>query len=391
MQHQRCVCVRGYASPSPSLLTPALVALVVAATMIGCVSAHAGEAVQHWFDDFADGNATDGSPTMWTPNPNTVEGPIWAGDYDASSGSYHLQGQNQQGFFGFFDNDEEVLLASVESDVFSNGMSIRTRGRVNENSEAEPRQLGGMALLANMTTFVASGYLAVVGNEVLDDPNSPHDGQVRGLVSVGSVDVGDANDNTTAGMEDLEPFTDDVIFQTDYFEDEQGDIILSFSYWQQGEAQPTTPVLEVNLSEPPGSDAPLYTMGVGGIGLLEAEEDPMGNGSVDYRWAKASAIHLLDGDMDLDGDVDFDDIDDFVLGLNNSAAYEAAIGLPPVMHGDTDHDGDQDFDDIDQFVDILLPGIADGIHGVPEPSTVGLAAVALGLLGAVATRRGVSG
>ncbi len=390
MKLRRSLRVQMHASRLCYSSIPVWVMLAVTATLLCCVTAHAGIAVEHWFDDFNDGNATDGNPAMWTPNPNTVEGPIWFGDYDASSGDYHLEGQNQQGFFGFFDNDEEILLASVESTVFSDGMSIRTRGRVNENSEETPRQLGGMALMANMTTFVASGYLAIIGNEVLDDPNSPNDGQVRGLFLVGSVDVGNGNDNTSAGMEDLEPFTDDVIFQMDYFEDDQGDIILSLSYWQEGEAQPQTPQAEVNLSQPPASGALLYTSGVGGVGLLEGEEDPMGNGSADFRWAKASAIRLLDGDMDLDGDVDFDDIDDFVLGLNSPAGYQAAIGLPPVMHGDTDHDGDQDFDDIDPFVGILLPGIAEGSRGVPEPSTWALAAVACCLLGVMATRRNAS-
>lgn len=81
----------------------------------------------------------------------------------------------------------------------------------------------------------------------------------------------------------------------------------------------------------------------------------------------------LTGDMDCDGDVDFDDIDDFVLGLNNPQQYEAMFGVPPALKGDTDGDGDQDFDDINGFVDILQPG---GLQSVPEPATGGSALVA---------------
>ncbi len=93
----------------------------------------------------------------------------------------------------------------------------------------------------------------------------------------------------------------------------------------------------------------------------------------------------LTGDMDCDGDVDFDDIDDFVLGLNNPAGYEAIFGVPPSLKGDTDGDGDQDFDDINGFVGILQPG---GLHSVPEPATGSIAFVAgLAALGLLMRRR----
>jgi hypothetical protein len=78
---------------------------------------------------------------------------------------------------------------------------------------------------------------------------------------------------------------------------------------------------------------------------------------------------VMTGDMDCDGDVDFDDIDDFVLGLNDPAAYEALFGLAPTVKGDTDGDDDLDFDDITGFVDIL----GGGANSVPEPSSCALA------------------
>ena len=83
------------------------------------------------------------------------------------------------------------------------------------------------------------------------------------------------------------------------------------------------------------------------------------------------------GDMDCDGDVDFDDIDDFVLGLNDPVLYESIFDVPPSLKGDTDTDGDQDFDDIPGFVSILSAG---GAESVPEPSALVLSGLAGSLL-----------
>ena len=89
------------------------------------------------------------------------------------------------------------------------------------------------------------------------------------------------------------------------------------------------------------------------------------------------------GDMDLDGDVDFDDIDDFVQGLGDAAAYEAIYNVPPDRNGDTDGDFDLDFDDIPGFVDLLAAKLTQGsLTPIPEPSTLALAVtLLLGLAG----------
>lgn len=81
---------------------------------------------------------------------------------------------------------------------------------------------------------------------------------------------------------------------------------------------------------------------------------------------------LVLGDMDCDGDVDFDDIDDFVLALNDRAGYETMFGVPPKLKGDIDVDGDQDFDDIAPFVDLLNEPAIRGLHDAPEPSGVAI-------------------
>ena len=87
--------------------------------------------------------------------------------------------------------------------------------------------------------------------------------------------------------------------------------------------------------------------------------------------------------MDIDLDVDFGDIDDFVLGLSNGAAYLNVYGVPPALHGDIDGSGFFDFGDIDDFIDLLSGGPLIGdLQSVPEPSALILAAI--GLLGFVA-------
>jgi len=91
------------------------------------------------------------------------------------------------------------------------------------------------------------------------------------------------------------------------------------------------------------------------------------------------------GDLDLDGDVDFDDIDDFVLGLNDEAAYAELHCLPAEVLGDMDMNGDIDFDDIDEFVAALTGGsVSSDIQRVPEPATWSLGL--LGLMSCVAYR-----
>jgi hypothetical protein len=92
-------------------------------------------------------------------------------------------------------------------------------------------------------------------------------------------------------------------------------------------------------------------------------------GTDDTPGATNPGTAVIIGDMDADEDVDFDDIDDFVLGLNNPEAYESQYGVPPALRGSTDMDADLDFDDIPGFVTILSGGSS---SAVPEPSTMGL-------------------
>jgi len=91
---------------------------------------------------------------------------------------------------------------------------------------------------------------------------------------------------------------------------------------------------------------------------------------------------VITGDMDRDADVDFDDINPFVLGLNDPEQYLTDFGIPSSSTGDTDFDGDQDFDDIGGFVAILTGGSVASV--VPEPASCLL--IIMGLVGLLTTR-----
>ncbi len=79
-----------------------------------------GNAVE-WFDDFSDGNA-DAPPVQWTP--------IFAGDYDASTGDYILTGTDNE-------FDDESLGAIVGDTPFLD-TSIRTQAVVGISTLPDP-------------------------------------------------------------------------------------------------------------------------------------------------------------------------------------------------------------------------------------------------------------
>jgi len=316
-----------------------LVTWAAVVMMLAASSAFAGvPAVNFWFDDFNDGNATDGSPLVWTPHPATP------GSYDASTGDYEMATTTPG------DQDESLIsIVRPESNpsvsTFSD-MSIRTRGVLSASA-------GNLLVGARLDFNTVSGFVTYVD----------HGGQMALLgvqgVPTEEIAIYDPPDDGPVIVDALT----DVVLQLDAIGS-----AVSATFWRPGEPQPDPILVGVPLT--------VFASGDGGLVYNEDAVDPpdTGHSSGIYRWAKALDQKLIDGDMDLDGDVDFDDIDDFVQGLNNAAGYEAEKGVPPVMMGDTDNDGDQDFDDIGVFVTILSGSSSAGI-GVPEPSTFVLAGV----------------
>jgi len=95
----------------------------------------------------------------------------------------------------------------------------------------------------------------------------------------------------------------------------------------------------------------------------------------------------LAGDMDRNGQVDFDDINPFVLGLNDPVLFESNFGVPASFNGDIDGNGQLDFDDIAGFVTILTGGADGAASVVPEPSSLVLLLMASAGLVCVTRRR----
>jgi len=303
-------------------------------------------AITSWFDDFNDGNATDGSPQTWSPHP------ALPGNYDASSGDYQFIPTDP-----FL--DDQSMAASVESTVFTTA-SVRTRGFTTG---------GGNVLVAAGFDFpTVSGYLANIDNGGLLQLLTVVGGEV-----VEKVAEFDPNDQNPAFID----AGSDVVLQLDVVGQD-----LALTVWRPGELQP---------AEPQISGTSTFDFSSGTAGLVYNQDDPGSFGT--FRFAKASAVKLIDGDMDSNGRVDFDDIAGFVLGLNNPADYEAAFGLAPVIQGDMDNNGKVDFDDIGLFVRRLTSGAASAAAtaAVPEPSSLLLAGVALALASFLGRRRRAAG
>ena len=83
--------------------------------------------------------------------------------------------------------------------------------------------------------------------------------------------------------------------------------------------------------------------------------------------------------MDGDRDLDFDDIEPFVLALQDPLQYQSTFGVTEqgmLDRGDTDVDGDMDFDDIGPFVSLLQSSGS----SIPEPTTLTLWVIGVGTI-----------
>lgn len=344
-------------STSPRVCTNArFVGFTLLVLSLVAIGSKPAQGIDNWFDDFSDGNATNGTPLTW------FEHPALPGDFDASSGDYVFAGVED-----FFDN--ETLISTVEPDL--NGgvgsfadVSIRTRMLTSPGLGT-----GTMGLLTRFDASTVSGQVWLMSDrahfQMLNVrggvPDEPDVASIRPIL----LDMNDPDSEEMTADTDL-------VFQADVFGD-----TISMTAWRPGTPQPEPQWTFTDST---------FTSGTTGLIFNENSDPDVLNPTGVFRFAKAAAVRLLDGDMETDGDVDFDDIAAFVLALNEPATYEADYGLPPVMMGDTDNNGRNDFDDIGVFVDILTTAPIGGIAAtIPEPSAIAL--MLIGMAGLIGWRR----
>jgi hypothetical protein len=316
-----------------------------------------------WFDNFDDMNATDGSPVTWSFNSPTALGEVFPGTYDVSSGDLFLKGDNLQSAIGLFDDDDEVLVGSVESQTFTDtaaigdGVSVRLRALITPYA--------GIGLLGMNTSLTLQTYYGVHHVNGESDPNDPNlpisDGEIELSIFDGA-EIELADLNLLPPIEDPE----EVVAQLDVI-----DGVVEFTYWKVGDPQST--------AQTSGTFADT-TFSSGVAGFVFNEDEFMGDietgGTATVRWIKASSGKILDGDLNNDGSVNFGDLTPFVTALTDPAGYETMFGQLPVINGDVNHDGAVNFGDLSPFVDLLTAEAA----AAPEPGGLVLAGMAAMLL-----------
>jgi hypothetical protein len=89
------------------------------------------------------------------------------------------------------------------------------------------------------------------------------------------------------------------------------------------------------------------------VGCKHVHANITGNGGDIYTYALPIVVA---DDLNCDGLINFDDINPFLLALNNPAGYAAAYPFCNILNGDLNGDGVVNPDDIDLFVEVLSDG-----------------------------------
>ena len=211
--------------------------VVLGCIMCGICASASAQTI--FFDDFNDGNSTDGMPVTWV-----LPFAGFSGSFDASSGDYVLT------------PSDRAIVASVP-DLILGDVSIRAQARMLE----QPATRGGVELIARGNIAAVSGYLAGLNN--------------LGVLYIRDTAVTDP----LARVEtDLRLLEEDIVMQFDAFGSS-----LSLWAWPADEPMPATPLLTATSSS--------YPQGVIGIDYFSNEEvAPLG--SAVFRYVHVADTHI---------------------------------------------------------------------------------------------------
>ena len=121
-------------------------------------------------------------------------------------------------------------------------------------------------------------------------------------------------------------------------------------------------------------------IGIGRFGFLTRDWHTFNMTTLTAASAEAIGLSNVAGDLDRDGRLDANDVDPFLLGLNDPTGFRDAFGYEAVLHGDMNGDGELNRADARLFAQatgVSLPGIG---NPIPEPASAALLAVPAAML-----------
>ncbi len=250
--------------------------------MTGLVSVSQAAA---WFDNFNDGNVTDGTPVTWGQNLLGA----FPGTYDASSGDYHLK-----------EALADTMVTWVDSVNFTD-IYARTQGKVLPDPNDPSITGGNLVVLGRLDTSTVSTYVLyhdASGNLGLQLAlgGAPED-----IVPSVDLDDGDFNENGTFDAADYVMWRDsEAPVQEDYDQwrknfgnkalNAKSEVIIELNVvgnqlsgyaWRPGDPKPAVPQITATDT----------TLANGKAGLAFAEDD-LGTSGI-YRYAAAQDTPFL--------------------------------------------------------------------------------------------------
>jgi hypothetical protein len=300
---------------------------------------------QPFIDDFEDGSATDGEPVIWAPpidpwnQGGTVE--VVSGDLlltpSPTAPPLPIPGWHPD----YVENFE------LAEDRRFQDVSVHTQARVSGAGHGWVG-VGARDTWNDDPSALGTNVWASVGIDLQGDQ----------LVELGG-NTGSGFMSQMRRTTSLNIHENDVHLQLDVL----GDTASLFA-WEDGEDKPATPLLTRTL-EPSQMVAGLVSLSYGQLRPSKHPTNQLNTAS--FRFVEVVPEPLL-GDVNLDGEVNGLDVDPFV---------EVLLSGPYQPEADMNEDQVVTGLDVDPFV----AAVVGGTHQIPEPSTLLLCLLALGVVG----------